>query len=262
MSFSKFCLLSFFVRSLHNMASYKIKPSHHFDSQVTSISHLGSTIRNITEKLNEEQLRLFRATQFGPFLDVNLSFNGQLIHFLLLRELDIEDDDSITFRIGKVVCSFGRREFNLVTGMWEPKSTPIRNTPENSMRQLFFSKQTSLSVGDLEGVFLRCDGEGEEVVRLAILYLIEICLMGKDKRTKIDLKHLDLCDKWATLDGHDWGELIFRRTILGLKKALDGRLAKGQNKATKSKYTVVGFPHALQVCLPSFGVLFLIYNKI
>ncbi|KAL0534036.1 hypothetical protein IC582_028313 [Cucumis melo] len=97
---------------------YKINPSHHFYSLVSCLSHLEKTTHNIKAKLKPDQLALFRKTKFGHFLDLNIVFNGPLIHYLLLREVEDEGKDSISFLLGGIVCTFGRREFNIIIGLW------------------------------------------------------------------------------------------------------------------------------------------------
>ena len=62
---------------------YKIDLSHHFQALVSNLSHLVNTTRNIKAKLQPDQLTLFRNTKFGHFLDLNIVFNGPLIHYLL-----------------------------------------------------------------------------------------------------------------------------------------------------------------------------------
>ena len=79
---------------------YKIDPFHHFHALVSSLSHLENTMRHINAKLKQDQLTLLRKTKFGHFLDLNIVFNEPLIHYLLLREVEEEGKDHISFLIG------------------------------------------------------------------------------------------------------------------------------------------------------------------
>ena len=108
-----------------NGLMYKIDPAHHFQSIISSLSHLENSTRKIKAKLKPDQLTLFRNTKFGHFLDLNIVFNGPLIHYLLLREVEDERNDHISFMIGGVVCTFGRREFNIMTSLWSSPTEPI-----------------------------------------------------------------------------------------------------------------------------------------
>ena len=57
-----------------------------------------------------------------------------------------------------------------------------------------------------------------------------------------------IADDWNTFDNYDWGGLVFGHMFCALERALDMQHAKGKKKSTKTKYTIMGFSHALQVC--------------
>ncbi|KAL4037543.1 hypothetical protein IC575_001140 [Cucumis melo] len=213
---------------------YKINPSHHFYSLVSCLSHLEKTTHNIKAKLKPDKLALFRKTKFGHFLDLNIVFNGPLIHYLLLREVEDEGKDSISFLLGGVVCTFGRREFNIITGLWGPKEDYIQ--------------LECVYVSNLENIFLEYEGDDDDIVKLALVYFIEISLLGKDRRTKVDIGFFKISDDWNTFSNYDWGRIVFVRTLSALKRALDKQYAKEKKKSTQTKkYTINGFLHALQV---------------
>nr|AAS91798.1 Ulp1-like peptidase [Cucumis melo]AAU04774.1 Ulp1 peptidase-like [Cucumis melo] len=231
---------------------YKINPSHHFYSLVSCLSHLEKTTHNIKAKLKPDQLALFRKTKFGHFLDLNIVFNGPLIHYLLLREVEDEGKDSISFLLGGVVCTFGRREFNIVTGLWGPKEDYIQLGGNSRLLEKFFKDKDCVYVSDLEDIFLEYEGDDDDIVKLALVYFIEISLLGKDRRTKVDIGFLKIADDWNSFNNYDWGRIVFVRTLSALKRALDKQYAKGKKKSTQTKkYTINGFPHALQRILVS-----------
>ncbi|KAL0545995.1 hypothetical protein IC582_015899 [Cucumis melo] len=222
---------------------YKINPSHHFYSLVSCLSHLEKTTHNIKAKLKPDQLALFR-----NFLDLNIVFNGPLIHYLLLREVEDEVKDSISFLLGGVVCTFGRREFNIITGLWGPKEDYIQLVGNSRLLEKFFKDEECVYVSDLEDIFLEYEGDDDDIVKLALVYFIEISLLGKDRRTKVDIGFFKIADDWNTFNNYDWGRIVFVRTLSALKRALDKQYAKGKKKSTQTKkYTINGFPHALQV---------------
>ncbi|KAL4033264.1 hypothetical protein IC575_006351 [Cucumis melo] len=227
---------------------YKINPSHHFYSLVSCLSHLEKTTHNIKAKLKPDQLALFRKTKFGHFLDLNIVFNGPLIHYLLLREVEDEGKDSISFLLGGVVCTSGRREFNIITGLWGPKEDYIQLVGNSRLLEKFFKDKECIYVSDLEDIFLEYEGDNDDIVKLALVYFIEISLLGKDRRTKVDIGFFKIADDWNTFNNYDWGRIVFVRTLSALKRALDKQYAKGKKKSTQTKkYTINRFPHALQV---------------
>ncbi|KAL0561512.1 hypothetical protein IC582_001942 [Cucumis melo] len=228
---------------------YKINLSHHFYSLVSCLSHLEKTTHNIKAKLKPDQLALFRKTKFGHFLDLNIVFNGPLIHYLLLREVEDEGKDSISFLLGGVLCTFGRREFNIITGLWGPKEDYIQLVGNSRLLEKFFKDKECIYVSDLEDIFLEYEGDDDDIVKLALVYFIEISLLGKDRRTKVDIGFFKIADDWNTFNNYDWGRIVFVRTLNALKRPLDKQYAKGKKKSTQTKkYTINGFPHALQVC--------------
>ncbi|KAL4030458.1 hypothetical protein IC575_008695 [Cucumis melo] len=226
---------------------YKINHSHHFYSLVSCLSHLEKTTHNIKAKLKPDQLALFRKTKFGHFLDLNIVFNGPLIHYLLLREVEDEGKDSISFLLGGVVCTFGRREFNIITGLWGSKEDYIQFVGNSRLLEKFFKDKECVYVSDLEDIFLEYEGDDDDIMKLALVYFIEISLLGKDRRTKVDIGFFKIADDWNTFNNYDWGRIVFVRTLSALKRALDKQYAKGNKKSTQTKkYTINGFPHALQ----------------
>ncbi|KAL0544341.1 hypothetical protein IC582_019454 [Cucumis melo] len=228
---------------------YKINPSHHFYALVSCLSHLEKKTHNIKAKLKPDQLALFRKTKFRHFLDLNIVFNGPLIHYLLLREVEDEGKDYISFLLGGVVCTFGWREFNIIMGLWGSKEESIQLVGNSRLLEKFFKDKECIYVSDLEDIFLEYEGDDDDIVKLALMYFIELSLLGKDRQTKVDQNFFKIADDWNKFNNYDWGGIAFGRTLSALKRALDMQYAKGKKKSTKTKkYTINGFSHALQLC--------------
>ena len=68
------------------------------------------------------------------------------------------------------------------------------------------------------------------MVRLALVYFIEISLLGKDRRTKVDQIFLKIVDDWNTFDNYDEGGIVFGRTLSVLKRALEMQHVKGKEE--------------------------------
>ncbi|KAL0555774.1 hypothetical protein IC582_004270 [Cucumis melo] len=172
---------------------YKINPSHHFYSLVSCLSHLEKTTHNIKAKLKPDQLALFRKTKFGHFLDLNIVFNGPLIHYLLLREVEDEGKDSISFLLGALFVL----------------SDYIQLVGNSRLLEKFFKDKECIYVSDLEDIFLEYEGDDDDIVKLALVYFIEISLLGKDRRTKVDIGFFKIADDWNTFNNYDWGRIVF-----------------------------------------------------
>lgn len=64
------------------------------------------------------QLEMFRQTIFGHLLDTLIIFNGKLVHYILLREVNETRTDAISFELlGKKVSFRGSLTLSLVLDM-------------------------------------------------------------------------------------------------------------------------------------------------
>ena len=70
---------------------------------------------------------------------------------------------------------------------------------------------------------MKYEGVDDDMVKLALLYFIELSLLGKYSRTKVDQNLFRIADDWKTFNNYDWGEIFFGRTLCALKRALDMR---------------------------------------
>ncbi|KAA0060774.1 Ulp1-like peptidase [Cucumis melo var. makuwa] len=139
-------------------------------------------------------------------------------------------------------------EFNIITGLWGPKEDYIQLVGNSQLLEKFFKDKECIYVSDLEDIFLEYEGDDDDIVKLALVYFIEISLLGKDRRTKVDIGFFKIADDWNTFNNYDWGRIGFERTLSALKRALDKQYAKRKKKSTQTKkYTINGIPHALQI---------------
>ncbi|TYK06358.1 Ulp1-like peptidase [Cucumis melo var. makuwa] len=162
-------------------------------------------------------------------------------------EVEDEGKDCIIFLLGGVVCTFGRREFNIITGLLGPREEYIQLVGNSRLLEKFFKDKECIYVSDLKDIFLEYEGDDDDIVKLALVYFIELSLLGKDRRTKVDIGFFKIADDWNTFNNYDWGGIVFGRTLSALKRALDKQYAKGKKKSTQTKkYTINGFLHALQ----------------
>ena len=50
----------------------------------------------------------------------------------------------------------------------------------------FFEEKKSINVSALEDTFMEYEGDDDDIVKLALVYFIELSLLGKDRQTKVD----------------------------------------------------------------------------
>ncbi|KAA0061872.1 Ulp1-like peptidase [Cucumis melo var. makuwa] len=161
-----------------------------------------------------------------------------------------EKTREVRFQVGDLVMAHlrkKRREFNIITGLWGSKEDYIQLVGNSRLLEKFFKDKKCIYVSDLEDIFLEYEGDDDDIVKLALVYFIEISLLGKDRRTKVDIGFFKIADDWNTFNNYNWGRIVFGRTLSALKRSLDKQYAKGKKKSTQTKkYIVNGFPHALQ----------------
>ena len=75
-------------------------------------------LRNITRKLNSEQLESFRKLIFGSFLHLKISkFHIQLLYYIIRRQCTLTKEDELWFSFEGTLAKFGIREFKAIIGL-------------------------------------------------------------------------------------------------------------------------------------------------
>jgi hypothetical protein len=93
----------------------------------------------------------------------------------------------------------------------------------------------------------------EDVVKLALYFVLERFFMGREKRRIINLGWLDMVDDLDQFNAYPWGDVVYAATIDSLETALKGRLAQFQKRRQKKpsheveKYNLAGCPTVFQV---------------
>ncbi|KAL0557069.1 hypothetical protein IC582_005587 [Cucumis melo] len=96
---------------------------------------------------------------------------GPLIHYLLLREVEDKGKNYISFLLRGVVCTFCRIEFNIITGLLDPKEEFIQLVGNSRLLEKFFKDKECIYVSDLEDIFLEYEGDDDDIVKLALLII-------------------------------------------------------------------------------------------
>ncbi|KAA0048756.1 Ulp1-like peptidase [Cucumis melo var. makuwa] len=156
------------------------------------LSHAKCTRLAISAKIN-----------FGPLLNVNMVFNGQLIHHFLLKQIPKEANaDGICFSVlGKNVC-FTQKEFNIMTGLW-PTNTKLRKDYDNKcLQSLLFGSENKkiITCLEIEEIFKNFEFTNDhDAVKVALAVFIETVMVGKDKKTQFDMDILGRVDDDETV---------------------------------------------------------------
>ncbi|XP_022157998.1 uncharacterized protein LOC111024595 [Momordica charantia] len=185
--------------------------------------------------MTPKQLAMFRKTVFGHLLDVDLVFNGPLIHSVLLREVEESTPDTISFNLFWTKVSFGRREFDIISGLKYYRSPVRKITYPQRLRTLYFNNSTDLLLSELEKMYTSIWFEDDfDAVKVSIVYFVELVL----------LVLLGIVDDWEACCNHDWALLSFEKTIYSLQR---GASKKSKEGGLRKSYSLHGFPWVFQV---------------
>ncbi|XP_022158660.1 uncharacterized protein LOC111025123 [Momordica charantia] len=173
----------------------KIDPAIYASAKVSCLSHLAKTVTAIKGKLAPRQLSMFRKTIFGHLLNVDLVFNGSLVHNILLREVEDSTTDSISFNLFGRKVSFGRREFDLISGLKYDGSLVKKDTHVHRLRALYFNDRFDLVLSDLEDLYEAAQFQDDfDAVKVSIVYMVEMVLLGRERTVKFDQTLLGIVD--------------------------------------------------------------------
>ena len=96
---------------------YEIPISKHKGAKI-STSNRYEPMTELRTLLSEKQLEEFRKCCFGHFLDIpHFKLQNQLIHNLLLRQLDQSNSQELWIGVGGIKMKFGLKEFATITGL-------------------------------------------------------------------------------------------------------------------------------------------------
>ncbi|XP_071700197.1 uncharacterized protein [Rutidosis leptorrhynchoides] len=186
--------------------------------------------------MNENQQKKFRSTCFGPWLDLLYTGNDLgLVHAMLQRKSERPtgidekypaDVEEIWFTFcPKFKIRFSRREFCLVTGFrfsrrtdmahYIPRSYDVETPP---IRRRCFPKRkdnANITIIDIQKLLYNGDDvtvSDEDVVRLAIILIVERAFMGEQGIHVVSKKYLWLVEDFAKLNEYPWDNRIWDAT--------------------------------------------------
>ncbi|KAA0031916.1 Ulp1-like peptidase [Cucumis melo var. makuwa] len=210
----------------------------------------------IKDKLTKDQLQMFEKIIFGPLLNVNMVFNGQLIHHFLLRQIPEDGNaDGICFSVLGKNVRFTQKEFNIITGFW-PTNNPLEKDCDSKRLQslLFGSKNNKLiTCLEIEEIFKNFEfTNDDDAVKVALAVFIETVMVGKDKKTQFDMDILGRVHDEEAFKSFDWSTFFYTRLLNSLKTSLQGKKEAYELKKTRSfkavaYYNIKGYVLAFQV---------------
>ncbi|KAA0043199.1 Ulp1-like peptidase [Cucumis melo var. makuwa] len=210
----------------------------------------------IKDKLTKDQRQMFEKIIFGPLLNVNMVFNGQLIHHFLLRQIPEDGNaDGICFSVLGKNVRFTQKEFNIITGLW-PTNNPLeKDCDSKRLQSLLFESENKklITCLEIEEIFKNFEfTNDDDAVKVALAIFIETVMVGKDKKTQFDMDILGRVDDEEAFKSFDWSTFFYTRLLNSLKTSLQGKKEAYELKKTRSSkavsyYNIKGYVLAFQV---------------
>nr|XP_016508337.1 PREDICTED: uncharacterized protein LOC107825928 [Nicotiana tabacum] len=203
-------------------------------------------IHQLKANLSKRQLRLFKKTCFGYFLDLPpVIVQIRVMHHLLMREVHHEVKNEMRFVVNDSRLRFGLGEFALVTGLKCKGGTSIESIAENRLISKYFGT-ASVTFAQLADCFKKKKWEtDDDALKIAVLYFVNSFLFSQLKTKAISRSYIDLVES-GDFNNYPWGIDVYKATI-------DSCSNKFQDKP--SFYRLGGFRLALQTwlyeCFPS-----------
>ncbi|KAK2662397.1 hypothetical protein Ddye_000971 [Dipteronia dyeriana] len=254
------------------LESLKIKECDRFPSRVTGYCNWES-IRLIKSRLTPKQLELFGVTCFGHFLNVgDMVLSGQFCHHILLRECHVknanENTSSLWYHVGNRVIRFSPVEFCLVSGLtfgaYSESTLEIFKRKNSRLSRSYFQDSkvhVKMIIDWFRNLSPNNKYSDDDIVKLALILILEMTLVGKDDRTSILYWALELVNDLDAFNKFPWGSFLYDRTFNSLSTCLLSRDDKFKNKFNDKlkekvdgpvkrkveRYNVYGFVTTFQV---------------
>ncbi|XP_055962313.1 uncharacterized protein LOC130014642 [Mercurialis annua] len=207
------------------------------------------TISEIQSTLSPFELELFRKSCFGYFLDIpKIMVQNQIIHCLLLREVEQYNKSEMWFEVGGHRLKFGIEEFALVSGLKCHGNVSKYGYPtvSNGILDKYFGGSQSISKQTLRDIFRSkrwdCPEDG---FKLAFMHFLHNFLLASPKTARIPLKDFDVVDS-DDLNDYPWGVDVFKYTF----DSLSTKAVFGSGSLRESK-------HIYKYCLQGCPLVFL-----
>ncbi|CAA0828670.1 Domain of unknown function (DUF1985 [Striga hermonthica] len=210
-------------------------------------------IADIKRLLSNDQLKVFRNSAFGKFIDLpHYKVQNQLVNLISLREVHQPRLDEMWFDFGGKIMRFGVEEFTVISGLkcnGLCKKLCFPPVPDGLFDRYFAN--VGLNRHSIKWLFLnRAWINDHDGVKLAKLHLLANFLMGAQDNLLFDRRLLDILDS-QDCDNYLWGKEVYDYTIDYLKMSSrnEESFLKKLDGAEKRVYLyrIRGFILSLQV---------------
>lgn len=143
---------------------------------------------------------------FGHFLGLKFVFNGLLCHFILLREVEKDREDTMSYKLLGRKVSFEWEEFNIMMGLLYNYRREVQFKQDKALRlrRLYLADRVDMNGIELDKLFSKYEFKSyDDVVKAVVFYLIELALIGKEQRQHMDQTMLSVINDWEEFANYD-----------------------------------------------------------
>ena len=181
----------------------------------------------------------------GPIVRAgdHLYFYHQLVHQMLLHEVETSQVNEMWFQVGQHLFRFSLAEFCCVTGLsWKEPGDDMSPSPHVDMEE-FLGVRNCTFIGLLQ-IFLKEPTQSPKKLSMAYLLLIEGVLLPQRSKALVRQSFVDLVCDFDRLKLYPFGRVVFLETLGFLKKSMRSDQSK---KGPRFGYNLLGYPVAFQV---------------
>lgn len=191
----------------------------------------------------------------------SLYFYQQLVHQMLLHEVETSKVNEMWFQVGQHLFRFSLAEFCCVTGLsWKEPGDDMPPSPHVDMEE--FLGVSECTFMGLVQLFLKEPTQSPKKLSMAYLLVIEGVLLPQRSKALVRQCYVDLVCDLDRLNRYPFGRVVFLETIGYLKKCMRSEPPK---KGSRFGYNLLGYPMAFLVfpfpfflCFHAFSFLFII----
>lgn len=183
-------------------------------------------IERLKSRLDAQNIRRFKGTCFGRFIDLPpLIFQGKLIEMLLKYVVDERARLILKFKLKNVVANFSREEFFMLTGLGFGKTK--ENKKRSELHETVFGGSKSIFMVTIERAFEReCEatrGGSEIALKLGLLLFVYGCLLGGSDSysAPLDIAYIHVVDDIGSIGSFPWGREAYNFFINQFYTAYD-----------------------------------------
>ncbi|GAB2211351.1 hypothetical protein Drorol1_Dr00024660 [Drosera rotundifolia] len=219
-------------------------------------------IISLLTKVNE--LQEYKVSCFGNFInfDTDALASGTLIHWLLSREIKVQDSQPLElwFGIGNKKARFSKYEFCLITGLKfgdneYPLPDVAKELESEGILERYFHGQNMTST-ELATYFNNRQHfeHPMDALKMALVLFVSGVLLGNDYKVKVPAFLWELVEDLDRFNDFEWGKDGYTMLYHNLHERQIGLKAGEKHRA---RYHVYGFTHAFQIwayeAIPQIG---------